>query len=347
MKKVILVVDDNKANLIHAQRLLAASYKVAAVNSGKQAFSYLEKNIPNLILLDIQMPEMDGFSVMETLQQDVRWKKIPVIFLTADRSEGTEENCFKMGAMDYITKPFIPSIMQQRVRRILELEDYQTNLEQMVEAQTARITQMQQDIIMTMANLIESRDGTTGEHIRRTSIYSNLLARHLLEKGIYANVIDEDFVECLSKVAPLHDIGKITIPDAILRKPGKLTAEEYEQITSHAREGARLLEQNMASIAEPEFLQMACDVACYHHEKWSGGGYPDGLKGEEIPLSARILAIADVFDALISKRSYKKSMTVEDAFAIMEKEREERFEPILFDAFLELKPELVQLIEEN
>lgn len=184
MKQIILVVDDDKMNLVVAQKLLAEEYRIAAVNSGELAFQYLEKHEPDLILLDIQMPEMDGFEVMRRIQANEVWRKIPVIFLTADRSEKTEETCFQMGAVDYIGKPFVPAIMLQRVRRTLELEDYRKNLERMVEKQLQRITQLQRDIIITMANLIESRDGTTGEHVKRTSAYVNLLVQKMQEKGI-------------------------------------------------------------------------------------------------------------------------------------------------------------------
>lgn len=346
MKQIILVVDDDKMNLVAAQKLLAEEYRIAAVNSGELAFQYLEKHEPDLILLDIQMPEMDGFEVMRRIQANEVWRKIPVIFLTADRSEKTEETCFQMGAVDYIGKPFVPAIMLQRVRRTLELEDYRKNLERMVEKQLQRITQLQRDIIITMANLIESRDGTTGEHVKRTSAYVNLLVQKMQEKGIYAEVLTPVYVNYLEKASPLHDIGKITVPDRILQKPGALTKEEYDLIQLHAEEGGRLIQENMNRIVDKEFVEIASDMASYHHEKWGGGGYPRNLKEEEIPLSARILAIADVFDALVSERQYKKGMTLEEAFEIMEKERGKNFEPVLLDAFFELEGELKELIRE-
>lgn len=346
MKKTILVVDDDRLNLLVAQKLLSEDYHVAAVNSGELAFRYLEKNQPDLVLLDIQMPAMDGFEVMHRLQEDRRWRKISVIFLTADRTEKTEETCFKMGAVDYIGKPFVPAIMMQRIRRTLELDDYRRSLEQMVEQQLQKITQLQQDIIFSMANLIESRDGTTGEHVKRTSGYVNLLVEKMQEKGLYKEKLTDGYVDYLQKAAPLHDIGKIAIPDAVLQKPGKLTKAEYELIQIHAEEGGRLIRENMSRIAEQEFVDIACDMAACHHEKWAGGGYPKGLKGEEIPLSARILAIADVFDALVSERQYKKGMTLEQAFAILKEERGRSFEPELLDVFLAAEEELRQLLGE-
>ena len=345
MKKTVLVVDDDKSNLILAQKLLSDEYRVAAVNSGEKALEYLEKNEPSLILLDISMPDMDGFEVMEELRSDERHCKVPVIFLTADRSSETEEKCFDMGAVDYIAKPFVLSIMHKRVNRTIELEEYRKSLEKMVAEQLAQITKMQHDVIITMANVIESRDGTTGEHVKRTSTYTMMLAEKMREKGIYADKLDAEFMENMRNAAPLHDIGKITVPDAVLSKPGKLTNEEYDLIKSHSRAGAEMLRKNMPGMVDPDFLQVACDMACYHHEKWNGKGYPEGLKGQEIPLSARILAVADVYDALVSKRQYKEGMTTEQAFEIMAKDRGEGFEADILDTFFEIKSELESLLE--
>ena len=346
VKRVILVVDDDKSNLMVAQKLLSEEYHVAVVNSGELAMKYLEKKQPELILLDIQMPGMNGFEVMENMQADAEWKKIPVIFLTADRSAETEEACFKMGAVDYIGKPFVPAIMRQRVRRTLELEDYRKNLEDMVARQLQRITQLQQDIIITMANLIESRDGTTGEHVKRTTVYADMLVRKMQEKGIYKEYLTPTFVDYLNKATPMHDIGKITVSDVILQKPGALDDEEYVKMKCHAVEGGKLIRENMSRIVDKEFVDMAVDVAAHHHEKWNGKGYPDGLKGEEIPLSARIVAVADIFDALVSKRQYKEGMTIEQAFEIMGKERGESFEPVILDVFMEAEGDLRKLMQE-
>ncbi len=346
MKKIILVVDDSRLNLVIARDLLSEEYDVQTVNSGEGAFQFLEEKEPDLVLLDIQMPKMDGFEVMRRLQGHKAWRKIPVIFLTADRTEKTEETCFQMGAMDYIGKPFVPAIMMQRVRRTLELQGYRKSLEQMVEQQLQRITQLQQDIIITMANLIESRDGTTGEHVKRTSAYVELLIGKMQEKGIYQEVLTPSYIDYLKKASPLHDIGKITVPDRILQKPGALTQEEYDLIKLHAEAGSRLISENMDRIVDKEFVEIARDLAAYHHEKWNGGGYPGNSKGEQIPLAARILAIADVFDALVSERQYKKGMTLEQAFGIMEKERGNSFEPVLLDTFLDAGEELRQLMEE-
>ena len=346
MKKTILLVDDSRLNLAIARDLLSEEYSVETVNSGENALLYLEDNEPDLVLLDIQMPGMDGIEVMRRLKESENWKGIPVIFLTADRTEKTEETCFQMGAVDYIGKPFVPAIMLQRVRRTMELEEYKKNLEHMVEQQLQRITQLQQDIIITMANLIESRDGTTGEHVKRTSAYVNLLINKMQEKDLYKEILTPTYIDYMQKAAPLHDIGKLTVPDRILQKPGALTKEEYELIQLHAEEGGRLIQDNMDRIVDREFVEIARDMAACHHEKWSGGGYPHDLKGEDIPLAARILAIADVFDALVSERQYKKGMSLEQAFEIMEKERGRSFEPQLLDVFMEAEEELRELMKE-
>ncbi len=344
MKKTVLVIDDDKSNLIMAQRLLSDEYRVAAVNSGEKGFDYLEKNDPSLILLDIQMPQMNGFEVMEKLRAHEKWCKIPVIFLTADKSSETEEKCFDMGAVDYIGKPFVPQIMRKRVMRTIELEEYRKSLERMVMTQLAQITRMQHDIIVSMANVIESRDGTTGEHVKRTSKYTMLLAEKMIERGLYAEELTVQLLESMRNGSPLHDIGKITIPDSVLTKPGKLTVEEYDVIKTHAKAGADMIRDNMSQMVSEDFLQVACDMAQYHHEKWNGKGYPEGLKGEEIPLTARILAVTDVYDALVSERQYKKGMTIDEAFAIMEKDRGENFEPEILDVFFDLRDELERLL---
>ena len=197
-----------------------------------------------------------------------------------------------------------------------------------------------------MANLIESRDGTTGEHVKRTSAYVNLLIEKMHEKGLYKEILTPEYINYMQKASPLHDIGKITVPDRILQKPGALTKEEYELIQLHAEAGGRLIQENMNRIVNQEFVEIARDMAAFHHEKWNGGGYPRNLKGEEIPLSARILAIADVFDALVSERQYKKGMPLEQAFEIMEKERGRSFEPELLDVFFEAEGELRELMQE-
>lgn len=346
MNRKIMVVDDDLMNLKMAEYILKRNgYEITAAKSGEECLSYLEKEVPDLILLDIEMPEMNGFELMEILQKSEDKKKIPVIFLTADRSEETEEKCFQVGAVDYIGKPFVPAIMLQRIRRTIELEDYRKSLEAMVETQLQRITQLQRDIIITMANLIESRDGTTGEHVKRTSQYVDFFVNKLIEKNVYREELSNELINYIKRATPMHDIGKITVSDIILQKPGKFTDEEYSIMKNHAQAGRQLIQDNISKMIDSKFVEVASDIAAYHHEKWNGKGYPEGLKGEEIPLSARIVAIADVFDALVAKRQYKEGMSPEAALEIMQKDRGESFEPVLFDVFSEALPELKEMIK--
>ena len=337
MEKWILVVDDDAMNLRMAEFILNKNgYSVTKAESANIALQMLREKDYELVLLDIEMPEMNGFELMQILQEDEKFKKVPVIFLTADRSAETEEKCFQLGAVDYIGKPFIPAIMIQRVKRTMELEEYRKSLEAMVEEQLQRITKLQQDVIITMANLIESRDGTTGEHVKNTSHYVDLFLDALVEKGIYSEELTKEFVAYVKKAAPLHDIGKITISDLILQKPGGFTDDEYEIMKGHAKAGQEVILKNMTTVVDQKFVEVAANIAAYHHEKWNGAGYPEGLKEKDIPICARIVALADVFDALTAKRQYKDGMTTEEALTIMRKDRGVGFEPILFDVFEEV-----------
>lgn len=208
-----------------------------------------------------------------------------------------------------------------------------------------RVMELQYNTIVGMANLIEGRDEDTGEHVKRTSWFVEQIARKLAEEGIYHEIIDEDFLENLWKAAPLHDIGKIKVPDAILQKPGKLTSEEFEIMKSHAKEGGEIVYETMKGIEEKDYIEMAHDVAKYHHEKWDGSGYPEGLSGEEIPLCARIMAVADVFDALTSKRCYKPAMSVEDAYRIIQESSGSHFDPNIAEAFILIRPKVEQYLK--
>lgn len=343
--KTILTVDDDRVNLIVAKRLLAKEYNVITANSGEKALECLADTPDvDLILLDLQMPEMDGFEVMSRLRANERTAKIPVIFLTADHREETEIKCFEIGAVDFITKPFVPVIMQQRIRRTIELEDYRQNLEQRLVEQLQRVTKLQDNIIITLANIIESRDGTTGEHVKRTSVYTRYLVQKMLEKKIYCDEINAEMADLICKAAPMHDIGKITVEDSILRKAGKLTPEEYEKMKNHSLAGSEIIGANLQSVVESDFIDIAYQLARHHHEWWNGKGYPDGLNGRDIPLCARILAIADVYDALTAKRPYKERMTTEQALEIMEGNAGQ-FEPELLALFTQNPDELRALTD--
>lgn len=332
--KTILIVDDDRVNLIVAKRLLSNEYNIITVDSGMKALDILKESLVDLILLDFQMPEMDGLEVMHHLQEDERLSKIPVIFLTADNREETESKCFEMGAVDFITKPFVPIIMQRRIHRTIELQGYRQNLERRLLEQLQKVTTLQDNVIVTLANIIESRDGTTGEHVKRTGAYTRYLLEKILEKKLYSDEINAEMVDIICKAAPMHDIGKITVADSILQKTGKLTTEEFEIMKSHSNAGSEIIRKNLNSVVESNFIDVADKLARYHHERWDGKGYPEGLKGTEIPLCARILAITDVYDALTAKRSYKERMSTEEALDIM-KGNVGQFEPMLFELFVQ------------
>lgn len=348
MKSIILVVDDDKTNLMLAQKILLPEYRFAACNSGMAALKYLENNRPDLILLDINMPDMDGFEVMEQLRLKEETASIPVIFLTADNLTQTEVKCFQMGAMDFVTKPFVPEILLSRVSKTLELEHYRHHLEEMVKEQADRITEdarrlgrIQESVIVGMANLIESRDGSTGKHVKNTQRYVRMIAQELHRRGLFAGQLTELFIEDLCKAAPLHDVGKIKVSDAILQKPGKLTPEEFNTMKMHTTYSRKIIHRIIGDVEDEHYVTIVEEIAMYHHERWDGTGYPTGLSGDSIPLAARIMAVADVFDALYEERVYKPPIRpIERIMQIMSEGRGTQFDPVIIDVFVEMLPML-------
>ena len=354
MSEVILVVDDDKANLMLAQKILGGTYRIAAANSGAVAFKYLEKNKPDLILLDINMPEMSGFEAMEKLKSDERYSSIPVIFLTADKGVETETKCFQVGAVDFVGKPFVPDILISRVKRTLELEKYRSNLEEIVEEQTKllneraqRISEIQNHVIIGMANLIESRDGSTGKHVKNTQTYVQMIVNELKKQGYFTATLNEEYIQNVCKAAPLHDIGKIKVPDSILQKPGRLTEEEFREMKRHTEYSIDIIKDIIGDVEDEAYVRIASDIALYHHERWDGTGYPRGLAAEQIPLCARIMAVADVFDALYEERCYKSPIRpAGKVLEILEKGKGTQFDPIIVDVFVGLEQELKVLLGE-
>ena len=348
MSEVILVVDDDTSNLMLAKKILGTDFRIAAANSGEAACRYLENNKPDLVLVDINMPEMDGFELVAKMKENPQWRSISVIFLTADKDEETEVRCFQAGAVDFVGKPFMPEILNSRVKRTLELERYRNSLEKMVEEQAEqltgalrRISEIQQHVIVGMANLIESRDGSTGKHVKNTQTYVRMIAEELQRRGLFADILTREYIEKLCKAAPLHDVGKIQVPDSILQKPGKLTDEEYSRMKDHTSCSAAILDEIIGDVEEEEYIQLAKDVATCHHERWDGKGYPKGLSGEQIPLAARIMALADVFDALYEERCYKPAIRpIEKIYGILEEGKGTQFDPVITDVFLSLDPQL-------
>ncbi|MBA3034258.1 MAG: two-component system response regulator [Gammaproteobacteria bacterium] len=340
----LLIVDDMPENLAVLGVLLrAAGYRVRAANSGPTALRYaLQEPRPDLILLDVMMPEMDGYAVLDRLRADPASRDIPVIFLTALADTADEQHGLAQGAADYIAKPYQPPIVLARVKTQLELKrardwlkDQNTFLEAEIARRMAENERIQAVSILALANLAETRDPETGNHILRTQTYVRLLAQKLGDHPRFADFLSEHNIELLTRSAPLHDIGKVGIPDNILLKPGSLTADEWLIMKTHARLGSDAIEHAETASGEPlPFLMLAKEIAHWHHEKWDGSGYPDGLAGETIPPSARLMALADVFDALISWRVYKKPMPFEEARDIIAAGRGTHFDPDITDAFL-------------
>ncbi len=350
----LLVVDDNPVNVALLVDLLQADYRVLAANSGRRALVLARSEPrPDLILLDVMMPGMDGYAVLAALRQDARLSAIPVIFVTAMDTMTDEEHGLKQGAVDYITKPIRPAIVQARVRTHLELKrsrDWLANQNAFLEQEIVRRmaeNQIVQDVsIHALGCLAEIRDPETGNHIRRTQGYVDALARRLRNHPRFKAILTDQVVRQLAKSAPLHDIGKVGIPDQILQKPGKLTAEEWAIMKTHARLGAEAIEHAERDAEKPvAFLAMAREIAHWHHEKWDGSGYPDGLAGEAIPISARLMALADVYDALISARVYKAAMSFEQARAIIIEGRGRHFDPDVVDAYLAISDEFTAIAE--
>ncbi len=338
----ILIVDDTPENLSVLGELLQPTYRVRAANSGKRAIQIaMADPTPDLILLDVMMPEMDGFEVLGELKASGVTRNIPVIFVTAMDGTSDEERDLDLGAVDYITKPIRPSIVLARVRTQLELKaarDFLSNQNAFLEDEVARRmheNQLIQEVsIHALARLAETRDPETGKHLRRTQEYILTLAKRLCQHPRFAHYLDQRTINALVQSAPLHDIGKVGIPDHVLLKPGKLTPEEWEIMKTHAELGSNAIAQAEADADKPvEFLAIAKLIARSHHEKWDGSGYPDGLAGDDIPIAARLMALADVFDALTCKRVYKPAFSFEHAYRIILDGKGIHFDPDIVEAF--------------
>ncbi|MDQ7822310.1 MAG: two-component system response regulator [Candidatus Eremiobacteraeota bacterium] len=335
----VLIVDDTEANIDILVESLGDDFELRVAMDGQSALDQVAEEVPDIILLDIMMPGMDGYEVCEKLKAAHRTRLVPVIFLTAMTEAQDEKKGLDLGAVDYITKPFNPGLVKARVRNHLELKRYRDHLEDLVAERTKEITLMQEVIIESLAGLAEYRDPETGGHIRRTKNYVLLLAKHLMEHNKYLDVLNRETVELLYMSAPLHDIGKVGVPDSILMKPGKLTDEEFAEMKKHTIYGRDAIMTALKRLGENSFLRFAREIAESHQEKWDGSGYPNGLKGEDIPVSGRLMAIADVYDALISKRVYKMPFTHSKAVGIIREGRGTHFDPGMVDAFLELQEE--------
>jgi len=348
----VLVVDDTPSNLELVSSLLRDSYNVLVANSGTRALELLERgSIPDLILLDVMMPGMSGFDVMEQLRNHETWRDIPVIFVTAMNEIEDETRGLDLGAVDYIMKPITPAVLAARVATQLELKSardalkYRAEfLDREVARRTHEVETIQDVTVLAMASLAESRDHETGNHILRTQYYVKALAEKLAENPKFQTFLDDKNIRKLFKSAPLHDIGKVGIPDNILLKAGKLTTEEFEIMKTHTTIGYESIVRAESALGQSlDFLQFAKEIALYHQEKWDGSGYPEGLSGDAIPLSARLMALADVYVALISKRVYKPAFSHEKAVAIILAGAGSHFDPDVVDAFESITEQFVEI----
>ena len=351
-KRLILLVDDNPANLQLGINVLEEKYDVVTAPSADKMFKLLENSdpaaIPDMILLDVDMPEMTGYEAIKVLKGKPKTKDIPVIFVTGRTDSGDELEGLFLGAIDYITKPFQPPILQKRVevhllvedqKKILEsqaaaLQNFNDNLQKMVKEKTRDVLELKNALLKTMAELVECRDDITGGHIERTQRGIKIILEEIEQSDIYSNETKTWDLDLLLQSCQLHDVGKISIDDNILKKPGKLNDNEFELMKKHASFGEQIIEKIQTLTKESDFLKYAKIFAANHHEKWDGSGYPRGLKEEQIPLLGRIMAIVDVYDALISERPYKKAFSHEEAVQIISEGSGTQFDPALVEVFV-------------
>lgn len=339
-KSNIILVDDDSVNLMVGKNALSDDYDVLTIPSGEKLLTLLQTVHPDLILLDISMPGMDGYEVLQKIKEDEQTSDIPVMFLTAKNDAESELHGLTLGAIDYITKPFSTPLLKKRIETLLlflqqkkTLQKYNNNLQAIVQEKTKTVVELQNVVLNTVAELVEYRDNITGAHIGRTQDLLKHLLDEIIRQGVYSNEIIGWDLSFILPSSQLHDVGKIIIPDSILKKRGKLTDEEFDLMKQHPVQGAEIIETIQKSTTEHAFLQHAKTFALYHHEKWNGSGYPYGLKGEDIPLQGRLMAVVDVYDALVSERSYKKQMSHEEAAQIIIEESGSHFDPHLVEIF--------------
>ena len=340
MQKTIFVVDDSATNLAVADEALEKSYLVITLSSAEKMFAALEKITPDLILLDIEMPEMDGFEALRRLKSSEVYSNIPVIFLTGLSETENEAYGIELGAVDFIAKPFSVPVLLNRIKYHLDIDQLIRDRTAQLIERTAQLMLLQNSIVFTLADVVENRDSNTGGHIDRTTVYSQILISAMLKHGLYAAEIQGWDLESVISSARLHDLGKIAIPDSILNKPDKLTPEEFSVIMTHCIAGELIIDHMISRTGATDFLYHARLFAAYHHEKWNGAGYPYGLKETDIPLHGRIMAVVDVYDALTSQRPYKKAFPCEEAVNIILKDAGTHFDPGIAEIFCETKDKL-------
>jgi putative two-component system response regulator len=344
-----MVVDDVDMNVMILEEILKDSYTIMAACNGVEALEKLHKTtiLPKIILLDVFMPEMNGYEMLEIMKSDAALKRIPVIFIT---TSDNESEGLAAGAVDFITKPFLAEIVKLRVKNQLELKNYSDSLEEMVAEKTAEATATLDNTLQAMANMIEYRNLESGSHVKRTQAFCKALVDYLLESGSeYAGELRSMQPEIITKSMALHDVGKIGIPDKILLKPGKLEPAEYEIMKTHTEVGKNIIEQMMTAVKDKDsiYLKHCRSIAYSHHERFDGTGYPQGLAGCDIPLAARIAALADVYDALVCARVYKSAMPYDAAMRIIVEGRGTQFDPVLTDAVFQIRDTFEEIAKNN
>lgn len=347
----IVVIDDVAANLKLLENILNdIDCQTRVFQDGNMALKSISRDTPDLILLDIKMPEINGYKVCHELKKNADTEKIPVIFISSLNDVDDKVRAFRVGGVDYITAPFQAEEVKARVKTHLEIQSahrelhkHNNHLEELVQEQIKDILKTKDELlnaqystVLAMSKLVESRDQFTGSHLERVQFYCQLIASEFMNRGLYERIIDSKFVTTLFNSCPLHDIGKILVPDNILMKESALTEGEFEIMKNHATAGSDYLKTVLASYPNNSFIKMGVEIAKHHHEKWDGSGYPDGLKGDDIPVSAQIMALADVYDALTSKRPYKEAFSHEKSCEIILRERGKQFSPTLCDLFEEI-----------
>jgi putative two-component system response regulator len=344
----VLVVDDVEMNVMILEEILKDSYKVITAGNGKQALEVLRNApvLPKIILLDVFMPEMNGYQMLEIMKADNNLKRIPVIFITTSDSES---EALSAGAVDFINKPFLPEIVKLRVKNQIELKNYSDSLEEMVAEKTAEATSTLDNTLQALANIIEYRNLESGSHVKRTQFFCQALISYLIESGsVYAGELQSQAPDIIVKSMALHDVGKIGIPDKILLKPGKLDPEEFDIMRTHTTVGKNIIEQMMKAVKDKDsiYLKHCRDIAWCHHERYDGKGYPRGLKGTEIPLSARIASLSDVYDALVCARVYKAAFPYDEALRIINEGRGAQFDAVITDAVMTIQDRFQEISQQ-
>ena len=347
---VILIVDDIEINRIILQEILQDDYRIIEAASGEEAFKILfeDKILPTAVLLDIIMPDIDGFQVLDRIKQHEKTKNIPVLFITAADSDETESRGLKSGAADYVTKPFNHDVVRARVDNHINLARYRHSLERLVAKKAAEVTRTYEQTLEVLATIIEYRNLESGAHVRRTTLLTEVIVAKMLEIEAFRSVLLTENIHSLIKASALHDIGKIGISDTILLKPGKLTSEEFDVIKTHTTIGRQIIESIALDLPDHDmYLKYAEDICHNHHERWHGKGYPYGLKGENIPLSARIISVVDVYDALVSQRCYKGAYSHDVSLGIIMEGRGTQFDPSIVDILPDISSMLRSIQESH